>query len=67
MDQLRMKKACFEKSETLSKYEFIATEKSYPEALYKMVYRIAKQKKSHTILESLINHVLLKSSNWFAV
>ena len=49
IDQLRIKKARFEKAATLSKLGFITTQKPFLEASYKVVYRIAKQK-NHTQL-----------------
>ena len=60
IDQLRMKKARFEKAGTLPKLGFITTQKPFVEASYKVAYRIAKQKKTHTIGETLIKPCVLE-------
>ena len=49
IDELNTKKARLEKAGTLPKLGFITTQKPFVEALYKVAYRIAKQKKPHTI------------------
>ena len=49
IDQLRMKKARFEKPGTLPKLGFITTQKPFVEASYKVAYRILS-KKNHTQL-----------------
>ena len=53
-DTFLQKKARFEVSGTLDKYGFIPTEKPLLVASYKIAYRIAKEKKSHSIAETLI-------------
>ena len=60
IDQLRVKKARFEKAGTLPKLGFITTQKPFVEASYKVAYRIAKQKKPHTIGETLIKPCVLE-------
>lgn len=54
LDIFRAKKARFEKAGTLSKLGFTPTQKPCLEASYKVAYRIARQKKPHTIAESLV-------------
>lgn len=54
IDDFRTKKARFEKSGTLPKLGFTPTQKPCLEASYKVAYRIAQQKKPHTIAETLI-------------
>ncbi|KAI6653997.1 Protein ZBED8-like [Oopsacas minuta] len=54
VDSLRTKKARFEKTGTLPKLEFCPTQKPCLEASYKVAYRIAKQRKPHTICDTLI-------------
>ena len=49
IDELRTKKARFEKAGTLPKLGFITTQKPFVEAPYKVSYRIDKQK-NHTRL-----------------
>ncbi|XP_042208670.1 protein ZBED8-like [Homarus americanus] len=53
VDIFRAKKARFEKAGTLPKLGFAPTQKPCLEASYKVAYRIAKQKKPHTIEETL--------------
>ena len=60
IDELRTKKARFEKAGTLPKLGFITTQKPFVEASYKVAYRIAKQKKPHTIGETLIKPCVLE-------
>ena len=48
------KKVRFEKSGTLPKFRFIKTQKPCLEASYKVAYRIAMEKKLHTIEETLV-------------
>lgn len=48
------KKARFEASGTLMKHGFAAPKKPVLEAAYKVAYRIAKDKKPHTIGETLV-------------
>lgn len=60
IDLLRMKKARFENAGTLPKHGFITTQKPYLEASYKVAYRIAQQKKSHTMGETLIKPCALE-------
>ena len=59
-DTLLQKEARFEVSGTLEKYGFIPTKKPLFLASYKIAYRIAKEKKPHSIAETLINPVLWK-------
>lgn len=59
-DILRNKKARFEKSGTLTKHGFVPTQKPLLEASYKVAYRIAKDKKPHTIAENLIKPCTLE-------
>lgn len=47
-------KAWFEKVGMLPRYWFTPTQRPYLEASYKVAYHIAKQKKPHTIGETLI-------------
>ena len=54
------KKARFEVSGTLDKYGFIPTEKPLLVASYKNAYRITKDKKPHSIAETLIKHCALE-------
>ena len=54
IDQLRTKKARFEKAGTLPKLGFITTQKPFVEASYKVAYRIAMQKRPHMIGKTLI-------------
>ena len=60
VDSFRSKKAQFEKSGTLPKFEFVKTQKRCVEASYKVVYRIAKKKKAHPIGETLIKPCALE-------
>ena len=60
VDSFRSKKARFEKSGTLPKFGFIKTQKPCLEASYKVAYRIAKEKKAHTIGETLIKPCALE-------
>jgi len=53
VESFRCKKSGFEKGETLPKFGFIKTQKHCLEALYKAAYRIANEKKPHTIGETL--------------
>ena len=53
-DTFLQKKARFEVSGTLDKYGFVSTEKPLLVASYKIAYRIAKEKKSHSIAKTLI-------------
>ena len=59
-DTFLQKKARFEVSGTLDKYGFIPTEKSLLVASYKIAYRIAKEKKPHSITETLIKSCALE-------
>ena len=54
VDSFRSKKTRFRKAGTLPKFGFIKTQKPCLEALYKVAYRIAKEKKAHTIGEILV-------------
>ena len=54
------KKARFERGVTLDKHGFIPTEKPLLEASYKIAYQIAKNKKPHTIAETLIKPCALE-------
>ena len=54
IDHQHIKKACFEKSGTLQKHGFITTQKLCLEASYKFACHIAKQKKSSSIVGTLI-------------
>ena len=54
------KKARFERGGTLDKHGFIPTGKPLLEASYKIAYHIAKNKKSHTIAETLIKPCALE-------
>ena len=60
VDSFRSKKARFEKSGTLPKFGFIKTQKPCLEASYKVAYRIAKEKKAHTIGETFIKPCALE-------
>ena len=59
-EAFRNKKARFEKSGTLVKHGFVPTQKPMVEACYKVAYRIAKEKKPHTIAETLIKPCALE-------
>ena len=59
-DTFLQKKARFEVSGTLDKYGFIPTEKPLLVASYKTAHRIAKEKKPHSIAESLIKPCALE-------
>ena len=59
-DTFLRKKARFEVSGTLDKYGFIPTEKPLLVASYKNAYRITKEKKPHSIAETLIKHCALE-------
>ena len=54
------KKARFEVSGTLDKYGFIPTKKPLLVASYKIAYRIAKEKKPHSIAKTLIKPCALE-------
>lgn len=54
IDDFCTKRARFEKTGTLPKLGFIPTQKPCLEASYKVAYRIAQQKKPHTIAETLV-------------
>ena len=54
------KKARYEVSGTLDKYGYIPTEKPLLVASYKIAYRIAKQKKPHSIAETQIKPCALE-------
>ncbi|KAL0879709.1 hypothetical protein ABMA27_003424 [Loxostege sticticalis] len=54
IDDFRIKRARFEKAGTLPKLGFTPTQKPCLEASYKVAYRIAQQKKPHTIAETLV-------------
>lgn len=60
VDIFREKKARFEKVGTLPKFGFAPTQKPCLEASYKVAYRIAKQKKPHTIGETLVKPCALE-------
>ncbi|XP_042228849.1 protein ZBED8-like [Homarus americanus] len=60
VDLFCAKKARFEKARTLPKLGFAPTQKPCPEASYKVAYRIAKQKKSNTIEETLVKPCALE-------
>ena len=59
-DTFLQKKARFEGSGTLAKHGFIPTEKPLLVASYKIAYRIAKEKKPHSIAETLIKPCALE-------
>ena len=59
-DTFLQKKSRFEVSGTLAKHGFIPTEKPLLVASYKIVYRIAKEKKPHSIAETLIKPCALE-------
>lgn len=54
IEDFRTKRARFEKAGTLPKLGFTPTQKPCLEASYKVAYRIAQQKKPHTIAETLV-------------
>ena len=54
------KKAPFEKARTLPKFGFIKTQKPCLEGSYKVAYRIAKEKKAHTIEKTLVKPCALE-------
>ena len=60
VDIFREKKARFEKAGTLPKLGFAPIQKPCFEASYKVAYRIAKQKKPHTIGETLVKPCALE-------
>lgn len=60
LEVFQTKKARFEKSGTLPKLGFVPPQKPCLEASYKVAYRIAKNKKPHTIGESLIKPCALE-------
>jgi len=53
VESFRCEKARFEKGRALPNFGFIKTQKPCLEASYKVAYRIAKEKKPHTIGETL--------------
>ena len=59
-DTFLQKKARFEVSGTLDKYGFIPTEEPLLLASYTIAYRNAKEKKSHSIAETLIKPCALE-------
>ena len=59
-DTFLQKKVRFEVSGTLDKYGYIPTEKHLLVASYKIAYRIAKEKKPHSIAETLIKPFALE-------
>ena len=59
-DTFLQKKVRFEVSGTLGKYGFIPSEKPLLVASYKTAYRIAKEKKPHSIAETLIKPCALE-------
>ena len=59
-DTFLQKKARFEISGSLDKYGFILTEKRLLVASYKIAYRIAKEKKPHSIAETLMKPCTLE-------
>ena len=59
-DTFLQKKARFEVSGTSDKYGFVPTEKPLLVASYKIEYRIAKEKKPHSIAETLIQPCALE-------
>ena len=59
-DTFLQNKARFEVSGTLDKYGFISTEKPLLVASYKIAYRIAKEKKPHSVAEILIKPCALE-------
>ena len=59
-EAFRNKKTRLEKSGTLVKYGFVPTQKPLVEASYKVAYRIAKEKKPHTIAEAVIEPCALE-------
>jgi hypothetical protein len=59
-DVFRANKARFEKGGTLPMLGFVPTQKPCFEASYKVAYRIAKQKKPHTIGETLVKPCALE-------
>jgi len=60
VESFRCKKARFEKGGTLPKFGFIKTQKPCLEASYKVASRIAKEKKPHTIGETLVKPCALE-------
>lgn len=60
LDALKQKKARFHASGTLPKLGFSATQKPTLEASYKVAYLIAKDKKPHTIGETLVKPCALE-------
>jgi len=60
LDIMKQKKARFHHSGTLPKLGFAATQKPMLEASYKVAYLIAKDKKPHTIGETLIKPCALE-------
>ena len=60
VESFRSKKVRFEKSGTLPKLGFIKTQKPCLEASYKVAYRLAKEKKPHTIGETLVKPCALE-------
>jgi len=65
VESFRCKKARFEKGGTLPKFGFIKTHKPCLEASYKVAYRIAKEKKPHTIGETLVKPCALEMTELF--
>ena len=60
VESFRCKKAWFEKGGTSQKFGFINTQMPCLEASYKVAYRIAKEKKPHTIGETLVKSCALE-------
>ena len=60
VESFRSKKVRFEKSGTLPKFGFIKTQKPCLEASHKVAYRIAKEKKPHTIGETMVKPCALE-------
>lgn len=60
LESLKQKRARFKSSGTLPKLGFVSTQKPLLEASYRVVYLIAKNKKAHTIGESLVKPCALQ-------
>ena len=60
VDFFRSKKDQFEKDGTLLKFGFIKTQKPCLVASHKIAYRIAKEKKAHTIGKTLVEPCALE-------
>ncbi|XP_068209156.1 protein FAM200C-like [Palaemon carinicauda] len=60
IEAFKLKRVCYDQKATLSSYGFSAPRKPLLEASYKVLYMIAREKKPHTIGETLVKHCALE-------